>query len=202
MDDELSRQQRNSEKQLATEQDSLRCLKTEENTFTTSIGAARIATKVYKNWRRRDNCSTSKIVAPAYSGFAYPENKAGGARIFTQSNRQRNDPTLRRDWAVRGTTQRYSGIGQFVSYQTCTGLRQHGYRLLLETEPETVDPGHRSMLRKRIPLTVKSRMLIQHHSIKDAISITTIRASIGKHEFLHSIESTTYHFPELQQEDL
>ena len=41
MDDELSRQQRNSEKQLATEQDSLRCLKTEENTFTTSIGAAR-----------------------------------------------------------------------------------------------------------------------------------------------------------------
>ena len=100
-DDELARQQRNSEKQLASEQYSLRYVKAEENAFATSTGAARIATKAYKNWRRRDNCGTSKIVAPVYSGIAHPENKAGGARIFTQSNRQRNDPALQRDRAVR-----------------------------------------------------------------------------------------------------
>ena len=76
----------------------------------------------------------------------------------------------------KGTAQHYSGIGQFVNYQTCTGLRQHGCQLLLVTEPETVDPGiDRCCARIRIPLTVKSRTLIQYHSIKDAISITTIR---------------------------
>ena len=189
MDNELSRQQLNSEKQPAPEQYSLRYVKAEENSFTTSIGAACIATKTHKTGEGGIIVALQRLwhplildlhiqkIRPEVPGFSL--NRTG-----------------------KGTAQHYSGIGLFVNYQTCTGLRQHGYRLLLETEPETVDPGHRSMLRKRIPLTVKSRMLIQHHSIKDAISITTIRASIGKHEFLHSIESTTYHFPELQQEDL
>ena len=113
---------------------------------------------------------------------------AGGVRIFTQSNRQRND-------------QRYSGIGQFVNYQTCTGLRQHGCRLLLE--PETVDPGHRSMLCKDSnPLDSE---------VKDAYSVPFNQGRnidnndsclMGKHEFLQSIESTIHHFPELQPEDL
>ena len=113
---------------------------------------------------------------------------AGGVRIFTQSNRQRND-------------QRYSGIGQFVNYQTCTGLRQHGCRLL--PEPETVDPGHRSMLCKDSnPLDSE---------VKDAYSVPFNQGRnienndsclMEKHEFLQSIESTIQHFPELQPEDL
>ena len=150
MDDELSRQQRNSEKQLASEQYSLRYVKTEENTFATSIGTARIATKAHKT--------------------AHSENKAEGAT--SSPNR-----------TGKGTTQRYSGIGQFVNYQTCTGLRQHGCRLL--PEPETVDPGHRSMLCKdQNPLD---------NEVKDAYSIpfnqgrnieNNDSCSMGKHEFL------------------
>ena len=103
----------------------------------------------------------------------------------------------------KGTTQHYSGIGQFVNYKTCTGLRQHGYRLLLVTEPETVDPGHRSMLCKDSnPLD---------NEVKDAYSIPFNQGrniddndscSMEKHEFLQSTESAIHHFPELQPEDL
>ena len=152
MDDELSRQQRNSEKQLASEQYSLRYVKTEENTFATSIGTARIATKAHKT--------------------AHSENKAEGAA--SSPNR-----------TGKGTTQRYSGIGQFVNYQTCTGLRQHGSRLLLVTEPETEDPGHRSMLCKDSDP--------RDSEVKDAYSISFNQGrnienndscSMGKHEFL------------------
>ena len=87
----------------------------------------------------------------------------------------------------KGTVQHYSGIGQFVNHQTCTGLRQHGCRLLLVTEPETVDPGHRSMLCKDSnPLDSE---------VKDACSIPFNQGrninnndsrSTGKHESLQS----------------
>ena len=101
-----------------------------------------------QNWRRRDNCGTSNIVAPAYSGSAYPEINIEGARIFTQSNRQRND------------TGSYNGIGVTVKYQARTGLRQHGFRLLPVTKPEAIDPGHRLMLKDLNPFD----------SVKDAYS--------------------------------
>ena len=61
-DDELARQQRNSEKQLVSEQYSLRYVKAEENAFATSIGADRIATKAHKTG------DGGIIVAPQRSG--------------------------------------------------------------------------------------------------------------------------------------
>ena len=124
-----------------------------------------------------------------HSGFTYPSQSKVSASSPNQTG--------------KGTTQHYSGIGQFVNYQTCTGLRQHGCWLLLIMEPETVDPSHRSMLCK------DSNPL--NNEVKDAYSIpfnqgrnidNNDSCSMGKHESPQSIESTIHHFPELQPEDL
>ena len=120
-------------------------------------------------------------MAPAYSGFAYPENKTGGDQT-TQSNRQKNDATF------------HSGSGLAINYQPSTGFRQCGCRILL-VKPEAIDPRHRSMLCKDSnPFDRK---------VKDAYSMSfnqkgrTIDSndscSMTKHEFLQAIESSTVH---------
>ena len=166
-DDELSHQQCRTKKRLASKQSSLRQMKAEENTVTTSIGAHRIATKAQKTgdggilWHSLVLDSHIQKLRPEVLAFSL--NRTG----------KRN-------------SQHYSGIGLFVSYQTSTGFRRHECRLLL-VKPEAIDPGHRSTPGKYSnPLERK---------VKDAYSTpfnqgrdidNNDSSLMGNHEFIQS----------------
>ena len=106
-------------------------MKAEKNAFMTSIGAARIATKAHKT------SDGGIIVASQRSGHPLILD------LYIHKLRP-EVPAFSFNRTSKGTTQRDSGIGLFVSYQTSTGFRQCGCRLLL-VKPEAIDPGHRSM---------------------------------------------------------